>query len=188
MFRVVGITILLLLSPFNIAKTPAIGTSKAMHYDLASKELVDGRGYNYIFACIVSQASNKEERAQTMVKAIIDIEKETPNKKIALYLAPDKRLCKEGRLTGTSYYSPDGSGWKGVAGGSWTWNILTTGVKITDQQISDTVLYESHISKFKKKYGIYDYSDKLDDYVTSQLGRKPTYINSGLWIDTYHFE
>ncbi|MGI9317409.1 MAG: DUF4875 domain-containing protein [bacterium] len=186
-------TTLLVLSVFSVtalAQEPSIGTSKAIVFEMVSSEKIWDSASEYLFACAASKAKTKEERAQTIVKAILALEEDFPAIKIALHLAAEKSLCQEGRLIGTGYYSPDGSGWKELlgVGGSWKWNILTTDVQVTEQQISDTVLYENKKPEFKKKYGVYDYSDKLDAYIENQLGRRPSYIASGLWVDTYFVE
>ncbi|WP_431688179.1 DUF4875 domain-containing protein [Hahella sp. NBU794] len=188
MNRAIAIALTAFVTTVTYAAPPSIGFSKAAAYDVVSQEKISEGDYDYIFSCVASKAIGKEERAHTMVKAIMDIQSASPDIKIALHLAPDRALCQEGRLIGASYYSPDGSGWKGVGRGSWTWNISTTGKKVTEQEISDTVLYEKSKPEFKKKFGDLYYSEKLDEYVKSQLGHEPKYVTTGLWVDTYHVE
>ncbi|WLQ14439.1 DUF4875 domain-containing protein [Hahella aquimaris] len=189
MKRAIVFTLTAFLTTVTYAAQPSIGFSKAATYDVVSQEKISAGDYDYIFSCVTSRAVGKEERAHTMVKAIMDIQSASPpGIKIALHLAPDRSLCQEGRLIGVSYYSPDGSGWKRVGRGSWTWNISTTGKKVTEQEISDTVLYEKSKPEFKKKFGDLYYSEKLDEYVKSQLGHEPKYVTTGLWVDTYHVE
>ncbi len=171
-----------------LAASASIGTDKAQSYQVAAEETMRDGSDEYLYVCAATKAASKEERAQTMVKAILKVTKKVPDTKVILYLAPHGKLCQVGRLIGTAYYSPSGEGWKGIASGTWTWYLLTTGSKVTQQQIADTIIYEDNKAEFKQEYGDFDYSEKLDDFVTEKLGRKPKYVTSGMWVDTFLVE
>ena len=183
------ITVLSLVLTFGVDATPpSIGSDKAQNYEIATEDKINESNNEHIFVCAATTAATKDERAQTMIKIVLDVANKSPDLKIALYLAPHVKLCQVGRLIGTAYYSPTGEGWKGAARGKWTWNILTTGSKVSEQEITDTIIYEDHKLEFKKKYGAIDYSEKLDEFVVNKLGRKPKYVTSGLWVDTFFVE
>lgn len=182
------ITALLLVSNGVLASTPSIGLDKAKNYQIAKQKLNRDSHNTYQFVCAVSQAKSKRERAQTMIKVVSDLAKSIPDTKILVYLAPHAKLCQVGRLIGTAYYSPAGDGWQSVHPGNWTWNILTTASKVSPQKVSDTIIYETNKAKFKRQYGDMDYHAKLDQFVRKTLGRKPRYITSGMWVDTYLVE
>ena len=169
---------------------PSIGVENAGEYVLASVDIPEDERQEeqYVFACIASRVEGKQARAQTMVKAMMELAHNHPDHRILLFLAPHEGLCFEGRLTGTGYLSPQGNGWPAAAPGQWTWNLLTTARKVSDRQVADTIMYESKKDEFRNRYGVYDYHDKLDDFVRSELGREPEYVTSGLWVDTYHVE
>lgn len=187
---ILGFTVLSLLHSATALEAPTIGMEKAGEYAVASVEIFEEerRDEQYVFACVSSRVEGKESRAQTMVKAMMELAHDHPDHRILLFLAPHEGLCFEGRLTGTGYLSPQGNGWPAAAPGQWTWNLLTTDRKVSDRQVADTVIYESHKDEFRSRYGVYDYHDKLDDFVRSELGRKPEYVTSGLWVDTYYVE
>ena len=77
MIRAIFVIAVVLVSPFAYANPPSIGTSKAVHYELASIEIMTEGVDSHIFSCAASSAVSKDERAQTMIKVLLDIQKET---------------------------------------------------------------------------------------------------------------
>lgn len=188
MYKLIVSAIFLTISLSAFGDLPSIGVTQAQSYEVVERGVHELHGEKYISACAVSSARSKEKRAQTMVKAVLDVSNDAPERKVELFLAPHKDLCLEGRLIGTTYYSPDGQGWKAITSNRWTWYIMTTGVEVTPKQISDTLIYESRRDEFKTKYGVWNYSEKLDEFVKEKLGREPEYVTSGVWVDTYLVE
>ena len=188
MIKLITASLFLLVGKDAVAKPASIGFKQARNYQVAEQKLKRDSQDSYQFVCAVSQANSKRERAHTMIKVITDLAKLNPDSRFLVYLAPHPQLCQVGRLIGTAYYNPTGEVWKSVRQGKWTWNVLTTSSKISPQKISDTVIYETNKTAFKQRYGELDYHAKLDQFVRKTLGRKPRYITSGMWVDTYFVE
>lgn len=167
---------------------PRIGAYKAKPYSVAVKDRVVDGELAYLFVCASSSAATKEERAHTLVKVTLDHAKDSPGERVHVFLAPHKELCQEGRITGMSFYNPEGDGWKGVKSGNWRWWILTTDYSVTKQEIADTLIYERNKEAFQQKYGVYDYAHKLNAHVRSLVGREPVYVKAGAWVDHYYQE
>ncbi len=161
-----------------------IGSNLASEYIIVEND----NNKDHISICAVSNAVGKKQRAQTMINIALEVEKQTPESLYVISLAPHKELCSIGRLIGTTYYSPSGSGWSQIKKGDWKWYILTTNAKVTKRQISDTVLYETNKKKFETEFGSLEYSKKLDVFIEKENGHKAKYVTSGMWVDDYYFE
>jgi hypothetical protein len=166
-------------TPFT---TPLIIRPSAKHTLVSNEKLIDGE-FEYLAICATSKASDKIQRAQTMVNIALEIEKIYPNMNQYIWLAPHEKLCSESRLIGIAYYVPSGKGWKNTK--EWSWNILTTNHNVTESQIEATLLYEGNKKNYKEEFGVLSYSEKLNDFVEKKLGHKAEYVTSGMWIDNY---
>lgn len=167
---------------------PRIGAQHAVAYEISELEIVESSDGDYVHVCAASTAASKDERAHTMVQVVMDLAADHQGRRIHLYLAPHTGLCQEGRLIGETYFSPTGEGWKGLSTKPWTWQILTTGFKVTVHQIEDTLIYERHKPRFKEEFGVMNYGEPLEAYVTDESGHSPHYVTSGLWVDRVHVE
>jgi hypothetical protein len=162
--------------------TPLVIRPSAKYSIVSNEKLIDG-DFEYLALCATSNASDKIQRAQTMVNIALEIEKTHPNMNLHIWLAPHEKLCSEPRLIGIAYYVPSGKGWKNAK--EWSWNILTTSHNVTESQIEATLLYEGNKKNYKKEFGVLSYSEKLNAFVEKQLGHKAEYVTSGMWVDNY---
>ncbi|MEW8507175.1 MAG: DUF4875 domain-containing protein [Candidatus Thiodiazotropha sp.] len=160
---------------------------KAAEYAIAESRQLDDANGLYRYACAISSAAGKQQRAQTMINVALDLESDNPNSKYLIYLAPHEALCETSRLLGMTYYAPADQKWSRIKKGQWKWYILTTNTKVTENEIHDTVMYEENRAKFKDKYS-YQYSEKLIEHIEKTVGRKASFVNTGMWVDDYHLE
>jgi len=158
---------------------------QAAEYTIVESTLENNGHVSYKFICAVSNAVGKAQRAQTIINLGLDELDATNSKNMEIFLVPSKALCQESRAIGIGYFVPSGSGWKGLSSGEWTWLILTSNASITNQEVEDSELLEKLKPEFKKKYGMYEYSDKLDEFIKNKLGRDPVYAAPGMWNEVF---
>ncbi len=159
----------------------------AAEYTVVEKSVEDASGDQYLYICAVSAAVGMVQRAQTLINIGLDHQNELSAavNKMLLFLAPAEALCQETRVIAVGFFVLDGKGWSGVSSGEWQWLVRTSNAKVTAQEIEATEMYLANKADFINEFGGLNYSDKLDEFVTEQLGRAPKYASPGMWNEDF---
>lgn len=78
-------------------------------------------------------AVNREQRAETAIKAARELRQQQRADVISVYLESDPEQWGRGRVVAIARYAPDG---KGFGGNDWTWEVEATGEPVDEGSFS----------------------------------------------------
>ncbi|MCG3173057.1 MAG: hypothetical protein GMKNLPBB_01233 [Myxococcota bacterium] len=115
---------------------------------------------------VISEAATAEERAHTVMKVALDLQKNTDAQAVMVALEPSPELAGKGFELATAVFAPDGKGWTGKEQGK-NWIVDATGETLDRKSVkAASTWYDVH-KKFTNRKGVTD-ENKLNLYVAKK--------------------
>ena len=135
----------------NQAKVP---TDQATVYELISVNDTSFAARKRLSARIVAPtAVTHEQRAQTALKAAVDLQKERRVDAVGVFLEISSRLAGQGFVLAIASYAPDRRGWGGEPLRHETWEAQATGHVVPQNVIKIAELWFQHRDRFQMDDG-----------------------------------
>lgn len=130
---------------------PDFATDQAVEYEMVSIDDLSFLGRKRVSAVIVAPtALTLEQRAQTALKAAVDLQKRTSADAVNVFLEISPGLAGLGFLLAKAQYAPDFRGWTGDrAYRNGSWEASATDEAIPETAIKIVELWGQHESKFQ---------------------------------------
>ncbi len=146
--------------------------SKAKPYSIIGKDDISTPSRKRISVHIITKENNLtfEEKAQTVMKAAMNIQQDTEAKIVTVFLEISKESSGEGRILASAKYSPDNGGYSGDQG--FTWEVRSSRKNPTAVQIKCLELWIKNRKDFQKDDGMTD-EPRLVDYIADKLNISP---------------
>lgn len=161
---IAGILVLFWLIPGS-SNLPSLEQAKP--YQLIDSKDFSFAGRKRIEAVIVSSANSKDERAQTAMKAAIELQQKTDADVTAILLEMDKHSIRQGNALALANYAPDNGGLSGDQ--NWTWEVEASDQPLAKLAINVITLWETSKNSFRKSDGLVD-EPKLKAAIAKQIG------------------
>ncbi|XPV75544.1 MAG: DUF4875 domain-containing protein [Desulfovibrio sp.] len=177
-------TILLFL--FALPLTACGGGMELPHakpYEVIKVEKASNSRHWETCAIFAPEAKTRDEFAHTVMKAALDIQKETSAKVIVVKLEEDPRVTGKGVLLGVALYAPDGGGISGDQG--WTWDVKAEDKRHTEDELRATILWYRNRDRFQMldSYGgTYTDEEALFDFIGKTMGISPKDVHLAYWF------
>lgn len=127
------------------------------------------------------EAKSFEERAQTAIKAAIDLQKKSNADMVSIWLEISPSIAGSGNQFAVARYAPDGAGISGVKKvDNWTWEVEATGDIPDQQSVTMAELWYHNRPSFLLKNGLTD-EPKLKAAIAKKLGIKADQVGLKLW-------
>lgn len=170
--RIVPLTFILLLCLSILAcSSPKIETPHAKGYSIVLTNDFSFPGRKRIGISIVAENNELsfEEKAQTVMKAAMDIQEKHSAQMVSVLMEYSKESSGIGFVSAKAEYSPDNGGYSGDQ--NYTWNVESTRSNPTKLQIDSLKLWGAHRNSFKND-GMVD-EPKLKAFIAKQLRIDP---------------
>ncbi len=142
-----------------------IDISKAKAYKIVGRGDFSFPGRERLEWFIVSDAKTKEERAQTVIKAAIELQEESGADVVNIMLEPDSDLVKLGYTLAIADFAPDKCGYSGNKG--WEWRVESSVDQFSEDDIIIARIWRNNKEKFRSADGGVD-EEKLKQFISDQ--------------------
>jgi len=145
-FVIVVVVVLLSVVFSTMGDKPSLG--HAVAYQVLAQDGSNPGGRARIQAVILApSASDRDQFAQTAMKAAKDLQKDTGAKVVSILLEPDATVANHGAALAIASYAPDGGGFSGKQG--WTWQVEAADTRPGAQAIQIDALWWANRDKFQ---------------------------------------
>lgn len=147
-------TVLLLGAPACGENQATAPTDQATVYELISSNETSFAARKRLSAMIVAPtAVTHEQRAQTALKAAVDLQKEKRVDAVGVFLEISSSLAEKGYVLAIASYAPDGQGWGGKPFRHVTWEARATSQVVPQNVIEIAELWYQHEHRFQMDDG-----------------------------------
>ena len=161
----------------------SIDLSKAKPYSIFHEGDFSFPGRKRMEWWVISpEAKSFEERAQTAIKAAIDLQKKSNADMVSIWLEINPILAGTSNQFAVVRYAPDGAGFSGIKKvDNWIWEVEATG-DIPDQQaVTMAELWYQNRPSFLLSNGLTD-EPKLKAAIAKKLKIKTDQVGLKLWF------
>jgi|GEM_PF-2001890 len=161
-----------------------VDLSQAKTYTVIGKDDFSFSTRSRLSWFITSPANTAEERAQTAMKAAMDLQSITGADLASAWIEIEPALAKQGNALAIAYYAPDNGGFSGDQ--NWTWQVNASNDQVTDLQILIAKSWEQNKEKFRGQDGMID-EENLTTMLSDAIGVPPSEIHP-LWISRSEYK
>lgn len=156
--------------------------SQAVEYTVVKTEDVSFAGRTRVNRYVVAaHANTREQRAQTAIKAAMDLQHETLAQVSSVVVELSAWLAGHGHPVATADYAIDGRGMSGDQ--SWTWRVSASDEPVTPDRLRVAETYYQYRPRYRQPDGLTD-EKGLEAKVRKVLGVDDMAITLGLHMGT----